>query len=112
MVLISVDLPHPFGPSTATCSCARTRRQMSSRTIFPPRITRTFRKSSNGAWGLAGIEFMGLSQSCNIPAISRGYLNASCPSNREGYQDGLGGLRAVLFNSWTLFALLPFAQPL
>ena len=27
---------------------------------------------------------MGLSQNCNTPAISPVYLNASCPSNREG----------------------------
>src|ERR1700691_4825078 len=54
MVLIRVDLPQPFGPSTATHSFTWTRRLKSSRTIFPPRdtsprITRTFFKSSNGA---------------------------------------------------------------
>src|SRR5208282_6047177 len=30
------------------------------------------------------IEFIGVSRNCNNPAISRGYLDASCPSNREG----------------------------
>ena len=34
---------------------------------------------------------MVLSRICNIPAISRGYVDTSCPSNREGLWDGLGG---------------------
>ena len=89
MVLISVDLPQPLGPSTATCSFTAMRRLKSSRTIFcplvaPPRITRTLRKSSNGPWGRGEMEFIGLSQNCNVPAISRGYRSDSCPSNREG----------------------------
>jgi hypothetical protein len=30
------------------------------------------------------LEFIGLSQYCNILATSHGYLSGSCPSNREG----------------------------
>src|SRR5277367_6214263 len=46
MVLISVDLPQPFGPRIATRSLLSTRRVKSLSTIFSPRITRTFCRSS------------------------------------------------------------------
>src|SRR5271154_601244 len=49
MVLISVDLPHPFGPKTETCSRASMRKLMPSSAIFPQRNTRTSRNSSSGA---------------------------------------------------------------
>src|ERR1700676_13161 len=54
MVLISVDLPQPFGPRMAACSPAWMRRAMSWRTVFSPRITVRLRKSSNGGVGVGG----------------------------------------------------------
>src|SRR5882762_4949568 len=42
MVLMSVDLPQPFGPRIATCSPASTRRLKSSSATLSPRMTRTF----------------------------------------------------------------------
>src|SRR5712664_2917704 len=46
MVLMSVDLPQPFGPRIATCSPASTRRLKSSSATLSPRMTRTFFKST------------------------------------------------------------------
>src|SRR5438874_6343870 len=42
MVLISVDLPQPFGPRMATCSPASMRRFTSCSTTLSPRATFTF----------------------------------------------------------------------
>src|ERR1022692_3262047 len=57
MVLISVDLPQPFGPRMAACSPAWMRRVMSWRTVLSPRITVMLWKSSKallvaGCWWL------------------------------------------------------------
>src|SRR4029077_15022024 len=48
MVLISVDLPQPFGPRMHTCSPASMRKEMSSRAATSPRITVTCCSASNG----------------------------------------------------------------
>src|ERR1039458_5161646 len=127
MVLIRGDLPQPFGPGTATCSSTCTRRLKSSRTIFSPRITRMFRKSSNGAW----LSTLSCDSTLQYPKYSRcradhcalwllGAVSNSSDFHKIAmflqslaailtrvalltgrvYQDGLGGLRAVLFSSW------------
>lgn len=46
MVLIKVDLPHPFGPRMATCSPAPILSVMSSSTRFSPSMTETCWKAS------------------------------------------------------------------
>src|ERR1700687_2040025 len=48
MVLISVDLPQPFGPKMHTCSPASMRKEMSSSAARSPRITVTCCSASNG----------------------------------------------------------------
>src|SRR5271166_4576714 len=126
MVLIREDLPQPFGPSTATCSSTWTRRLKSSRTIFSPRITRTFCRSSNGAWRCtlssnSTLQYRKDSRCaadrcllCRFAAVLNSLdfhkiatflqslaaiLIAVALLTGRVYQDGLGGLRAVLFHS-------------
>ena len=55
MVLISVDLPQPFGPRMATCSSAPMRRLKLSSAIFWPRMTRRLWKSSRGGGSCCSI---------------------------------------------------------
>src|SRR5208282_2565768 len=131
MVLIRVDLPQPFGPSTATCSSTCTRRLKSSSTIFPPRITRTFRRSSKGAWlatlsSDSTLQYRKYSR-CRadhcalhfrqrlwnssdfhriaifLQSLAAIVITVALLTGRV-YQDGLGGLRAVLFWFWKFVA--------
>src|SRR5579859_3686783 len=76
MVLISVDLPQPFGPRIHTCSPASMHREMSSSAARSPRITVTcFSASSGGLLPLSAMEPT-LSQDVTAPAF---YLGSAIP---------------------------------